>query len=46
MDKYIFAQLTSFIDRNHFNYLVKELPKKSLCETFHLLEPTPCNDVW
>ncbi|MGL4853267.1 MAG: IS4 family transposase [Phocaeicola sp.] len=24
IDKYIFAQLTSFIDRNHFNYLVKK----------------------
>ena len=23
-DKYVFAQLTSFIDRNRFNYLVKK----------------------
>ena len=24
IDKYVFAQLTGFIDRNHFNYLVKK----------------------
>ncbi|MBW4762093.1 DUF4372 domain-containing protein [Prevotella melaninogenica] len=23
-DKYIFAQLVSFLDRNHFNYLVRK----------------------
>ena len=23
-DKFIFAQLTSFLDRNHFNYLVRK----------------------
>ncbi|MCQ2330052.1 MAG: DUF4372 domain-containing protein [Paludibacteraceae bacterium] len=23
-DKFLFAQLTSFLDRNHFNYLVKK----------------------
>ncbi|WP_262498712.1 DUF4372 domain-containing protein [Segatella baroniae] len=23
-DKYVFAQLVSFLDRNHFNYLVRK----------------------
>ena len=23
-DKYVFAQLTAFLDRNHFNYLVRK----------------------
>ena len=23
-DKYVFSQLTSFLDRNHFNYLVRK----------------------
>lgn len=26
-DKYVFSQLTSFLDRNHFNYLVIKIKK-------------------
>ena len=30
-DKFIFAQLTSFLDRNHFNYLVRKYDGVTYC---------------
>ena len=29
-DKFVFAQLTQFLDRNHFNYLVKSIVATSI----------------
>ena len=28
-DKFVFAQLVEFMDRNHFNYIVINVPLKS-----------------
>ena len=44
-DKYVFSQLVSFLDRNHFNYLVRKYGGDRLCEEFHMLESTADDDV-
>ena len=44
-DKYVFAQLVSFLDRNHFNYLVRKVQRRPICQTPDLLESISCDDV-
>lgn len=39
-DKFVFAQLTSFLDRNHFNYLVKKY-----CEDYYVKHLTCWNQM-
>lgn len=44
--KYVFAQLMAFIDRNHFNYLVRKYGGDKYVKTLQLLESAACPDVW
>ena len=39
-DKYVFAQLTAFLNRTQFNNYVRKYDGN------HLLESIACNDVW
>ncbi len=44
--KYVFAQLMAFLDRNHFNYLVRKYGGDKYVKTLQLLESAACPDVW
>ena len=44
-DKYVFAQLTAFLNRTQFNNYVRKYDGNRYVEALHLLEPTSCNDV-
>ncbi len=35
-DKYVFALLVSFLDRNHFNYLVRKYGGDKYVKSYHL----------
>lgn len=43
-NKYVFAQLVSFLDRNKFNYIVRKYDGDKY-EALHLLESTTCFNV-
>ena len=43
-DKFVFAQLTQFLDRNHFNYLIKKYEGDKYIKSY-LLESTTYDDV-
>lgn len=45
-DKYVFAQLASFLNRSKFNRIVTKYDGDIICEALHLLESTTCFDVW
>ena len=44
-DKFVFAQLTRFLDRNHFNYLIKKYEGDKYIKSYYLLESTTYDDV-
>ena len=45
-DKYVFSQLTAFLNRTQFNNYVRKYDGNRYLKTFHLLESDARNDVW
>lgn|GEM_PF-3245540 len=45
-DKFIFSQLSSFLDRNHFNYLVRKYSGNKYVKHFTCWDQALSPDVW
>ena len=45
-DKYVFSQLTAFLNRTQFNNYVRKYDGNRYVKQFHLLESDARDDVW
>ena len=45
-NKYVFAQLVEFLDKDKFRHLVDKYNGNRYVKSFTCLEPTSCTDVW